>query len=70
MMREGLRYQIHQQLKLDGSTEDPLAEGTYTSQKELRRHFGSVKRQHPLPVGFDWLICTENSAHFITTIGE
>ena len=69
-----MRYQIHHQSKKDGSTEmiaqsDDITEDEDTQQK-FREWSLDIGSRHPLPEGYQWLVCNEKSEHFACTYNE
>lgn len=69
-----MRYQIHHQSKKEGNTEmiaqsDDIVDGEEAQQK-FREWSLDVGKRHPLPEGYQWLVCNENSEHFLCTFNE
>lgn len=57
-------FQLHHQSKADGSTE-MMAQSEIRNNKEMVAWQKDVAGRHPLPDGFQWLICNEKSRHFV-----
>ncbi|KKL56475.1 hypothetical protein LCGC14_2245030 [marine sediment metagenome] len=68
-------YQIHHQSKKDGNTEfiaqsDDIIEDNEEAQQKFRQWSLDVGIEHPLPEGYQWLVCNERSEHFACTFNE
>ncbi len=56
-------YQMHHQFK-DGKTEF-RSQREFTNYFELRMWVAKTKEEHSLPDGAEWVVCNENSRHFV-----
>lgn len=55
-------FQLHWQF--DDRTE-MIAQREIISQKEMKEWVGKVKKEHLLPEGALWMLCSEKSKHFV-----
>jgi len=57
-------FQLHHQNKKDFTTQF-VAQSSICCSKHMDEWFKQVAKDHPLPDGFQWLVCNERSKHFI-----
>lgn len=57
-------YQIHHQNKKDFTTEF-VAQNSICCHKHMDEWWKEVAKDHPLPEGYQWLVCNEDSEHFM-----
>lgn len=57
-------YQLHHQNKKDYSTEF-VAQNLICCHKHMDEWWKEVAKEHPLPEDCQWLICNEDSEHFV-----
>ena len=62
-------FQLHHQNKKDYSTEF-IAQASICCEKHMNLWWKQVVNDHPLPEGYQWMICNEESEHFIKTETE
>lgn len=60
--------QLQHQRKTDRSKREFIAQADTKTQEEFILWSADVFKRHPLPKGFDWLICHEGAKEFICTI--
>ena len=66
-----MRYQMHHQSKKDSNIIEMIAQSDdYEDAKEIDKWSRGVTRRHPLPDGYQWLMCNEKSEHFVCTFNE
>lgn len=65
----GKLYQIHHQFRNKDKTEF-IAQSEFTTNEELRKHIAELKISHPLPENTIWMVCNEDSEHFIKTYAD
>lgn len=57
-------FQIHHQDKKDFSSE-MVAQKEIANKEEMDKWCEEIAQIHPLPEGFQWMVCNENSEHFV-----
>lgn len=64
-MSESKLLQIHHQF---ADHNELLEQNTVKTNVEFNKWFSQVKKEHPLPKGAEYLICAEESEHFVTAV--
>ena len=57
-------FQLHHQSKKDFSSE-MVSQSEIYCQEQMNIFWKETAKEHPLPEGFQWLICNEDSEHFV-----
>ena len=57
-------YQLHFEDKIDHALEF-IAQAKINSPVEMKLWCKQVQKDHPLPEGYQWMICNEDSSLFI-----
>ena len=68
-----MRYQIHHQPKEYSKSNELIfiaQSDDYEAAKEIDEWGRDVTKKHPLPDGYQWLMCNEKSDHFVCTFNE
>lgn len=60
-------YQLHHQSKKDCKNTIKIAQSEINTNKEMVDWWRKVSAKHPLPEGFQWLMCNEKSLYFVLT---
>ena len=60
-------YQMHLEDKIDHALEFVAQSGNITIHKEMTEWQKDVAERHPLPEGYQWLLCNEKSLKFMTS---
>ena len=65
-------YQVHHQYIKNGRSIKTVmyAQGEISDQEELRKLISETTERYPLPEGAIWMVCTEQSEHFVRTYTE
>ena len=61
-------YQVHHQNKADRSITEMVLQ--IDKEDYNKDTINVVQKSHPLPEGWDWLICNEESEHFLWAVDE
>jgi hypothetical protein len=72
LLREELKpqlFQLHHQSKKDFSTK-MISQSEIYCQAQMNDWWKETAKEHPLPEGFQWLICNEDSEHFVKCAKE
>ncbi len=56
--------QLHYQFR-DGHTEMVAQRELLTQEGDVQKFINEIKDRHPLPDGAIWMICNEDSPHFV-----
>ena len=62
-------YQLHHQNKKDFITEF-IAQDSICCNKHMNEWWKQVAEKHPLPDDCQWLLCNEESCHFVKCAGD
>jgi hypothetical protein len=57
-------WQLHHQFK---DHTEMIAQAEIDSHDEAKALFDSMRDQHPLPEGAQWMFCNENAPEFVVT---
>lgn len=60
-------FQIHHQDKT-GSSSEMVSQREISSEAEMKEWEKEVAESHPLPDGKQWMVCNEESKHFVMAV--
>lgn len=58
-------WQLHHQNRRNLKEHEMVAQSDLKSIEDRNKFIEDTKRNHPLPEGYQWLMCNEKSEHFI-----